>query len=299
MPAPFDPTLKTLTELAPADWLPLAGRRRRRVTLADSDVGTLVSGASDKLFHVHDDPEYLFHLDFETGHFHAELPLRLRLYNSVFAYRHRRAVLSVVVLLRPEADSPQWTGLLESSLPGEPALATLRYQVIRVWRLDPELLLAGGIGTLPLAPISNVTEGDARRVIRRMKERLSSAQTAAKARDLWAATYVLLGLRYSDAFARALFAEVFGMKESTTYQAIIREGRAEGRVEEARHMLFLQGEHKFGPASAAIRRAIEAISDVTQLEALGVRLLRAESWQDVLPETAPRRGRGRKTGNAS
>jgi hypothetical protein len=35
---PFDPTVKTLAELSPADWLPLAKRRKRRVTIEDSDV---------------------------------------------------------------------------------------------------------------------------------------------------------------------------------------------------------------------------------------------------------------------
>ena len=104
MDRPFDPTLKTLAELSPGDWLPLA---RRRVTIVDSDVGTIVSGATDKLFRVHDHPEYLLHLDFEAGHFRSDLPLRLRLYNSVFEYRHQRVVLSVPVLLRREADSPQ------------------------------------------------------------------------------------------------------------------------------------------------------------------------------------------------
>jgi hypothetical protein len=104
---PFDPTLKTLAELSPADWLPLAGRRRRRVTIEDSDVGTVVSGAGDKLFRVHDDPEYLLHLDFEAGHFQSELSLRLRLYNSLFEYRQHRVVVSVPVLLCPEANSPQ------------------------------------------------------------------------------------------------------------------------------------------------------------------------------------------------
>jgi hypothetical protein len=98
MERPFDPTLKTLAELSPADSLPLVKRRRRRVTVEDSDVGTIVSGATDKLFRVHDDHEYLLHLDFEAGHFRAELPLRLRLYNSVFEYRHRRVVLSAAVL---------------------------------------------------------------------------------------------------------------------------------------------------------------------------------------------------------
>ena len=90
---PFDPTVKTLAELSPADWLPLVKQRRRRVTVEGSDVGTIISGATDKLFRVHDDPEYLLHLDFEAGHFRSELPLRLRLYNSVFEYRHRRVVL--------------------------------------------------------------------------------------------------------------------------------------------------------------------------------------------------------------
>jgi hypothetical protein len=81
MDRPFDPTLKTLAELSPRDWLPLAKRRRRRVTIVDSDVGTIVSGATDKLFRVHDDPQYLLHLDFEAGHFRKELLLRFRLYN--------------------------------------------------------------------------------------------------------------------------------------------------------------------------------------------------------------------------
>jgi hypothetical protein len=79
MEHPYDPTLKALTELSPADWPPLVGRRRRRVTVEDSDVGTIVSGATDRLLRVHDEPEYLLHLDFEAGHFRADLPLRLRL----------------------------------------------------------------------------------------------------------------------------------------------------------------------------------------------------------------------------
>src|SRR5947207_990807 len=108
---PFDPTVKTLDELRPADWLPLVKRRRRRVTIVDSDIGTIISGATDKLFRVHDHPEYFLHLDFEAGHFRRKLPLRLRLYNSAIDYRHDRVVLSVAVLLSPAADSPQWNGL--------------------------------------------------------------------------------------------------------------------------------------------------------------------------------------------
>jgi hypothetical protein len=148
----YDPVLKTLAEVGPADWLPLAKRRRCRVTVEDTDLGTIVSGATDKLFRVHDDPEYMLHLDFEAGHFRRELPLRLRLYNSVFEYRHDRVVLSVPVLLSPAADSPQWNGLLCRGLKGEEPFSTLRYEVVRVWTLSPDALLAGGVGTLALAP---------------------------------------------------------------------------------------------------------------------------------------------------
>jgi hypothetical protein len=292
MERPYDPTLKTLAELSPADWLPLVKRRRRRVTIEDSDIGTIVSGATDKLFRVHDDAEYLLHLDFEAGHFRAELPLRLRLYNSVFEYRHRRVVLSAAVLLAPQADSPQWNGLLQRGLPDETPRSTLSYDVIRVWQLPVESLLAGGPGTLALAPISAVPQGDVRRVIRRMKERLTGPKAPRRAADVLAATYVLLGLRYSDEFANALFEEVLGMEESSTYRAIVRKGREE----EGRHILLLQGEAKFGPPDAAARAAIESIKDVGQIEDLAVRLMTAGSWQELLPARGRPRRRTRANG---
>jgi len=292
MDHPFDPTVKTLAELSPADWLPLAGRRRRRVTIEDSDVGTIVSGATDRLFRVHDQPEYLLHLDFEAGHFRSELPLRLRLYNSVFEYRHQRVVLSVPVLLCPAADSPQWNGLLQRGLPGEVPVGTLRYPVIRIWEVPVEQLLSGGVGTLALAPISNVPEGQVRSVIRRIKERLSGPRAPRRAADVWAATYVLLGLRYSDEVAHALFEEVLGMEESATYQAIVRRGRAE----QARRLLLLMGETKFGPPDTATAAAIEAIGDLARLEELGVRLMSAGSWQELLPPAPRRRNSRRRPG---
>jgi predicted transposase YdaD len=294
MDGPFDPTLKTLAELSPADWLPLAGRRRRRVTLEDSDVGTIVSGATDKLFRVHDDPEYLLHLDFEAGHFRSELPLRLRLYNSVFEYRHQRVVVSVPVLLCREADSPQWNGLLSRGLPGEEPISTLRYVPIRIWRLPVDQLLRGGVGTLALPPISNVPQSEVRQVIRRMKERLSGARPPRRAADIWAATYVLLGLRYSQEFAHALFEEVLGMEQSVTYQAIVRRGREEGRAEEARRFLLLLGESKFGVPDATTRGEIESIDDLGRLEELGVRLINVSSWQELLAAQPQRRRTSRR-----
>jgi hypothetical protein len=83
------------------------------------------------------------------------------------------------------------------------------------------------------------------------------------------------------------------MKESTTYQAIVREGREEGRTEEARRMLLLQGETKFG-RDAAARAQIEGIADLARLEELGVRIVKASSWEELLAPAVPRRRNGRK-----
>jgi hypothetical protein len=46
------------------------------------------------------------------------------------------------------------------------------------------------------------------------------------------------------------------MKESTTYQKILREGRAEGRAEEAKRILKRQGSRRFGTLDADIEAAL-------------------------------------------
>jgi predicted transposase YdaD len=293
MNASYDPTLKTLVEASPADWLPLLGLPRRRVTVEDTDLATVVSGAVDKVLRVHAQPEYLLHLDFQSGHDSSVLPRRLRLYNGVLDYRHDRLVLSAAVLLRPQADSPQLTGLFERRFEGQEPIMLLRYRVVRVWQLPVDQLLAGGLGTLPLAPVSDVSEARVPDVIRRMKERLGRERRGRLAKDLWAVTYVLLGLRYSDAFADLLFQEVLGMEESTTYQAIIRKGRLSG----VRQMLLRQGRKRFGPADDATEAALNAIEDVEKLEELGERVLDVGSWQELLQPARPRRRNGRRQGN--
>jgi len=78
------------------------------------------------------------------------------------------------------------------------------------------------------------------------------------------------------------------MEESSTYRAIIRRGWQEG----TRHMLLLLGETKFGAPDDATRAAIEKIADLPLLEELAVRLMKVDTWQDLLP-TKIRSGRHR------
>jgi hypothetical protein len=60
------------------------------------------------------------------------------------------------VLLRPQADGDDLTGVYRRSLPGGPTFLEFRYEVIRAWEQPVESVLHGGLGTLPMAPVSNL-----------------------------------------------------------------------------------------------------------------------------------------------
>jgi hypothetical protein len=290
---PFDPTLKALVEVGPDDWTVFAGQPAAPTRIIDADIAT-VSGAADKVLRVEAEPPYILHLEFVAGHDAADLPAALNKRNVLLDERHGLLVRTVVVLLRPSADSPALGGLRERGFPDELAYNVFRYQVIRVWEIPPGQLLAGGLGTLPLAPISAVTEQDLPAIIRQMERRLRGRQARRLAGQLWAATYILLGLRHSPAVAQALLQGVRSMKESTTYQAILQEGIQEGlqegrqeglamgAVNEARKLLVQLGSKQFGKPNAAMQAALNKIGDLEQLEALIERLGKAKSWQTLL-----------------
>jgi predicted transposase YdaD len=287
---PYDPTLKTLVEIEPQSWPVLYGYAKAPTEVIDADIAT-VSGAADKVLRVAGDPAYLLHLEFVTGHDSGTLPSALLMRNGLL-------VRSGAVLLRPEADSPQLTGVYEQSFPDEEPYLTFRYAVVRVWQLPPEPLLTGGLALLPLAPISAVTEAELPGIIRRMEQRLSSRRAHKQAPLLWGAAYILLGLRYSPDLAAQLFRGVMSMKESSTYQAILEEGRQEGRSEgavaEAKKALRIWGDDAFGVPDARTVAAIERINDLTQLDDLLRRVRSVTSWQQLLGSTVGGSRKGRR-----
>ena len=80
------------------------------------------------------------------------------------------------------------------------------------------------------------------------------------------------------------------MRESSTYQAILDEGREEGRekgreegaLREARKMLLRLGHVKFKTLTPDVEAAIQAINDLDRLERMGDRIVTAGTWQDLL-----------------
>ena len=283
MSKPFDASPKDLVQLRPADWPPFVGVSARSVEVVDSDLST-VTAATDKVLLVRTDAgARIQHFDFQSGP-DATVPRRTHCYNAILEERHELPVDSIVVLLAPKANLRAISGCHEQRLPGEtePYLRFC-YRVIRVWELPVEHVLRAGLGVLPLAPLSDVPRDRLPAVIAEMEQRLEAEQERETVGKLWAATGVLLGLRYDKEFVRQLLSGVRDMKDSTFYQGILEEGRQE----EARRLLLRLGGERFnGPPTAAQLSELEAIGEVSRLEDLVVRVSRVADWAELLTQSS-------------
>jgi hypothetical protein len=68
-------------------------------------------------------------------------------------------------------------------------------------------------------------------IIRRIHERVRQEATPGERTQLLAVTYVLLSLRVTETEAPQLLQGVQTKEDSTTYQAILRKGKTEGRAD--------------------------------------------------------------------
>jgi predicted transposase YdaD len=97
-----------------------------------------------------------------------------------------------------------------------------------------------------------------------------------------------MGLRYPPEVAEQLLRGVREMRESSTYQAILTEGREEGRMEgrvvEAQTILLQMGQKRSGPPDPRVQTAIEAIGSREHLERLSLRLLDVSSWDELMAD---------------
>lgn len=106
---------------------------------------------SDKLVRVGGPEPFLFHSEFLSARA-LDYPDQLHWYNTLACRRHRLPVLSVLILFRPAGDGPDLTGEYEVRVPGRGQNLWFGYNVMRVWELPPDRVLAAGLPVLPLAP---------------------------------------------------------------------------------------------------------------------------------------------------
>jgi hypothetical protein len=279
MPQQFDATLKELVQAHPADWVALLGGSvAGPIEVLTPDVST-VSAFADIVLRV---PGGVLHLDFQSGP-DPDVSSRMLLYN-VLAYRHfEEPVLTVLVLLRPKADRSDLTGTLRYELwPGRGGLE-FHFQVVRLWQVPVETLLAGGLGVAPLAVLGRFPEGVTPEeglpgVIERLAQRIEADAPPADQGKLLTAAFILSGMRVGRGQLNQLFQRVFAMRESSGYQIILDEGR----VEEAQKIIRRLASKRLGSPDQTAESTLRAIDDLERLDRIIDRLDDAADWQDLL-----------------
>jgi predicted transposase YdaD len=179
-------------------------------------------------------------------------------------------------LLRPEADSPALTGNVERLRPNGTRYLAFEFSVIRLWKLPVTQVVRGGLATLPLALLGDLSGTSPEVVVEQVVERLSSNIPLESIRKLWTSTYLLAGLRYAPEIAGKLLQKVAEqMKESMTHQKILADGREEGiaqglaqgmaqGVAVGERRLFLKmASRRLGEPDAATRAKVEQASTLT------------------------------------
>ena len=286
----FDVSAKELVWDDPAAWLDrLEIGPRGPVEVIDSDI-TALTAAADKVIRVGGPEPYLVNFELQSSH-QTDLAETIWFRQAALFHRHRLPVLTVLVLLRREANSPRLTGSFEINMPDGWLTNRYNYRVIRLWGEDPEPYLTAGVNLVPLAPLANIAMPALPGLVERMAARIN-AEPRPRSEKLWTATFLLMGLCYSEELVSRLLEGVQNMQESTTYQAILREGRnkgleegrEEGRIAEAQHFLVRVGTKRIGKPNSAIVAAIEAIRDVERLESLGDRIVEPDvrDWESLL-----------------
>jgi hypothetical protein len=100
-----------------------------------------------------------------------------------------------------------------------------------------------------------------------------------------------MGLRHSPELIDSVLQGVAAMwekvyEDSSIWQRSMKQaerlGEEKGAVEHARKLLMRLGHAKFGPPSSTHLAAINAIGDLDRLDALGERILTANSWGELL-----------------
>lgn len=273
-----------LIETDPAGWLTWLGLPvDGPVRPIDTEVSTVLAEV-DKVLRVEARPPWLAHLELQVSR-DRHLPRRLLQYHAILLHRHRVPVTTTVILLRRQAQGRELSGSFEQRGPSGEVTVSFKYSVVRLWERPVEELLSGSLGVLPLAPLAAIPRGRLPQILDHLGERFEQ-EAPDTAGDLWAATALLMGVRYDRNAITGLIQRVRRMRESVTYQIILEEGREEGREEgelrEARRTVLDLGTEKFGPPAESTVAVIRDLEDLAGLHRMVRAVLRANSWQELL-----------------
>lgn len=294
-PRPYDVSVGHLIELDPEGWLDWIGLPADGpVESVETDVSTVLAEV-DKVLLVRGPKPWLAHIEIQSSR-DPHLPARLLQYFGLLHYKNlERAriaarIETAVVLLRPEADGPELRGTYAPQGTSGPTNATMEFHVVRLWERPVEELLTGGIGVSPLAPLASLDRALLASIVSRVHERFRQETDPSTESELRNALLLLLSLRYDEDEVRAMMVELAQFRDTPVYRVIAEEGRKagreegreEGRLAEARRLLEELGAEKLGPPDEVTAATLARLDDVERLNGLLHRLLKVQTWQELL-----------------
>jgi predicted transposase/invertase (TIGR01784 family) len=218
----FDSTCRRLAEQFPEDFASwLLGRPINSVILKPTEL-SLEPIRADNLMLIEGDADIL-HIEWQTDPKQV-IPMRLADYRlRIYRKAPDKHIHQVVIYLRQTNSELVHQNFFEI------AGMYAEYEVIRIWEVPASDLMRFP-GLLPFAVLgqTNQPEQTLREAVRAMKQIADPIQQ----NELMGAAYLLGGL----VLDRELIGKVIRrdvMRESVTYQAVLQEGREEGRQEKA------------------------------------------------------------------
>jgi hypothetical protein len=228
---------------------------------------------TDKVFRLLPPATGLLHLEAQSS-WDGGFPNRLLLYNVLLDNRYGAPVHTVALLLRREASAPGLTGAVVRHDAARREYLRFAYTVVRVWELRADALLADGLGATPLALLTDDAAPRLPAIVDRFAGRVvRESPTTADANLILSCGFLLTGLRYDRAVARTLFDGVQQMKESSTYQAILDEGRTEGLTVARQEDVLALLQERFGTVPPEVEARVRATNDPAVLQAALRRVL--------------------------
>lgn len=249
----FDNLCKVMAEQNPQDFvLWLLGKRVKRVKVLKTELGIEPIRADSVTFL--QSSKAVLHLEFqtETGSQPA-LPLRMLDYWVRLYRKYNLPVIQILVMLRET----------KTDIPNEFRVRSTRhrYKVVKLWEQDSDFFLENE-AMLPLAVLTKQTPTN--NLLETVAKRIKNIENVEMRRSLLTQANVFAGLRFDEKIINQLLRENF-MKDSVTYQAIVREGVQEG-MQQGKEIGVKQGKEIGVKQGIEQMRQREAVLLVRQLE---------------------------------
>ena len=216
----------------------------------------------------------LLHLEFQTK---ADPQIPFRMLDYWVRGKRRfpdKKMRQVVIYLKETSSDVVFQNKFEESTTHH------EFEVIRLWE-QPLANFLEFTGMLPFAILVN--DGNKERLLQNIAQKIDKIPDQKTRQTIGSATYVLAGLVLEENIIKQILRRDI-MRESVTYQAILREGRQEGRQEGRKEglvaIVLRLLTHKFGTLPPKLHTRITRLH-IPRLESLAEAILDFQSIADL------------------